>query len=72
MIAIASYTELMDADLIAALKSLASVDAPYPEALLAKKRAWFLAILDDPAAVDCGTSPVSEEMDARNSRPFPY
>jgi hypothetical protein len=43
MIHIASYTELMDADLIAALKSLASVDAPYPEALLAKRRAWFLA-----------------------------
>jgi hypothetical protein len=72
MIHIASYTELMDADLIAALKSLASVDAPYPEALLAKRRAWFLAMLDDPDAVDCDTEPVSEEQDIRNSREFPW
>jgi hypothetical protein len=72
MIHIASYTELMDADLIAALKSLASVDAPYPEALLAKRRAWFLAMLDDPDACDVDTPKVSEEMDARNSRALPY
>jgi hypothetical protein len=57
MITYTSYTELMDADLIAALKSLANIDAPYPEALLAKRRAWFLAMLDTPlearlAAID--------------------
>jgi hypothetical protein len=72
MIAIASYTELMDADLIAALACLANVDAPYPEALLAKRRAWFLAMLDNPDAVDCDTEPVSEWQDERNSRPLPY
>jgi hypothetical protein len=77
MIAIASYTELMD--------------ATYPPHLLKATRDAFLLRLHqvpaeclaviveaireadtDPGAVDCDTPPVSEEMDARNSRPLPY
>jgi hypothetical protein len=72
MIHIASYTELMDADLVAALAIIGKAGDAYPEALLAKRRAWFLAMLDDPDAVDCDTPPVSEEMDLRNSREFPW
>jgi hypothetical protein len=55
MIHIASYTELMDADLVAALAIIGKAGDAYPEALLAKRRAWFLSMLDDPDAVDCDT-----------------
>jgi hypothetical protein len=60
-------------ELLIILARLARVTTrEYPIVLYQMRRETFLSMLDDPDAVDCDTEPVSEEMDARNSRPFPY
>jgi hypothetical protein len=60
-------------ELLIILARLARVTTrEYPIVLYQMRRETFLSMLDDPAAVDCDTPPVSEWQDARNSRPLPY
>jgi hypothetical protein len=60
-------------ELLIILARLARVTTrEYPIVLYQMRRETFLAMLDDPDAVDCDTPPVSEEMDLRNSREFPW
>jgi hypothetical protein len=60
-------------ELLIILARLARVTArEYPIVLYQMRRETFLAMLDDPDAVDCDTPPVSEEQDIRNSREFPW
>lgn len=63
-----------DPVVVEALGKVAQVSAEYPPALLAARRAEFVAKLrayTDPDTV-AGPSDVSEWQDDRNSRPFPW
>jgi hypothetical protein len=63
-----------DDPLIATIRQIPTGE--YPTALLAERRAQFVAQIEawnsDPDSVDIETPEVSDEMDARNSRPEPF
>jgi hypothetical protein len=62
------------ADLLDTLRRM-GLGAMYPPELRTPRRAQFIASIPDRDPADCSdikTEPVSEEADARNSRPLPY